>query len=156
MNLTAHGMPRNLFMKMARGGGGADVMAWLIAAQHSRHVILLRGVRELARPGDRCAMEGYTLLARAQQAAPDVVAEVIRHPSVGAWALRTLHGEDEPAGAEPSGLAAVAAAAAIRAGLPAEIDVPVISGGVMLPGLGLAAAGGDTAVVKTSPASVSS
>ncbi len=81
MSLTSHGMPQSLFMKMASGGGGADVMAWLIAAQHSKHVILLRGVRALARPGDRSAIEGYTLLARTQQAAPDVVAEVIEHPS---------------------------------------------------------------------------
>jgi HEXXH motif-containing protein len=156
MNLTHHQMPQSMFEAMARGGGGAEVMAELIAAQHSRHAILLRGVRELALPGDRCAIEGYTLLASVQQAAPDAAAAVIQHPSVGAWALRTLRGEHEPAGAEPSGLAAVAAAAAIKANLAAEIEVPVSHYGVMLPGLGQAAADGDTAVVRTSPASVSS
>jgi uncharacterized protein len=52
-------------------------------------------------------------------------------------------------GAEPGGLSAVAAAAAIRAGLPAEIEVAVTDGKVILPSLGAASASGATAVVRS-------
>ncbi|MGH3171223.1 MAG: aKG-HExxH-type peptide beta-hydroxylase, partial [Trebonia sp.] len=51
--------------------------------------------------------------------------------------------------ARPSGLAAIAAAAAIRAGTEAEIEVPVRDGVVLLPSLGAASAVGDTAVVRS-------
>jgi len=50
----------------------------------------------------------------------------------------------------------VAAAAAIRAGVAAEIEVPVTNGRVMLPSLGAADAGGTTAIVRTNPAEVHS
>jgi HEXXH motif-containing protein len=56
----------------------------------------------------------------------------------------------------PSGLAAVAAAAAIRAGLDAEIEVPVLGAGVLLPSLGAAEAVGRTAVVAAKEAEVRS
>jgi HEXXH motif-containing protein len=81
---------------------------------------------------------------------------VIRYSSVGAWAMRTLHalgGGPASPGAEPDMLCAVAAAAAIRAGLTAQIEVPVHNGSVMLPSLGAAAADGDRAVVRSAPAS---
>jgi uncharacterized protein len=155
VNAAHHRMPRALFEELARGGGGLAAVTELGAAQHSRHLILLRGVRESARPDDRFAAHGYDLLARVQHAAPHAAEAVIRHPSVGAWALRTLRGDRTLPGAEPGGLAVVAAAAAIRARLPAEIEVPVTDGRVMLPGLGLATAVGDAAVIRTSPPSVS-
>jgi HEXXH motif-containing protein len=75
---------------------------------------------------------------------------------VGAWALQALRGGQVAAGARPSGIAAVAAAAAIRAGLDAEIEVPVINAHVMLPSLGAAKAEGDTAVIRTGAAQVRS
>jgi len=52
-------------------------------------------------------------------------------------------------GAEPAGLCAVAAAAAIRARLSAEIEVPPMGGVVMLPSLGLAAVAGGSATVRS-------
>ena len=151
-------MPDVQFAELARGGAGADAIARLVAAQHSKHVILLRGVAEMARrgdrPDDRIAVAGWELLARAQRRDRAATERVIRYPSVGTWALRTLHDDQSVPDALPSGLAAVAAAAAIAAGVDAEIEVPVINGTVVLPSLGAADARGDTAVVRTRTAEI--
>jgi HEXXH motif-containing protein len=153
-----HAMPRGQFAELARGGGGADAIGRLVAAQQSKHVILLRGVAEMTRRGnrrdDQIALAGYELLARAQRKDRDAADQVIRYPSVGAWALHTLDGDPSVPGALPSGLATVAAAAAIKAGVDAEIEVPVVNGTVALPSLGAADARGDTAVVRTGTAEI--
>ena len=153
MSTEPHDMPRSQFMALAHGGGNTEAIEALVAAQHSKHVILLHGVKEAARPADRpddrLAMAGYELLAEVQRSDPGAAAEVIRHPSVGAWALHTLRGDQLLPWARPSGLAAVAAAAGIRAGMDLEIEVPVSNGSVLLPSLGIAAASGDTAIVRT-------
>jgi HEXXH motif-containing protein len=156
MDAGHHRMPRDLFEALARGGGGEDAVRELAAAQFSRHLILLRGVREVARPDDLFAVQGFELLADVQRHDPAAAEAVIRHPSVGAWALRTLRGDQALPGAEPGGMAAVAAAAAIRAGLPGEIEVRVTDGKIVLPTLGATTAHGDTATVRTCPAEVRS
>lgn len=156
MNVAHHRMPREMFQALARGGGGLHAVRELAAAQHSKHLLLLSAVAGAARSrDDRQGMRGYELLAEVQRQDPAAAEEVIRHPSVGAWAVRTLRAQAPPA-AEPAGLAAVGAAAAIRAGVPAEIEVPVTDGLVVLPSLGAAAANGQAAIVRTSPAEVSS
>jgi len=149
MSIEPHGMPRNQFMALAQLGGNTEAIEALVAAQHSKHMILLYGVKEAAQPDDRLAVAGYELLAEVQRSDPGAAAEVIRHPSVGAWALHTLRGDQLLPWARPSGLAAVAAAAVIRAGMDLEIEVPVSNGSVLLPSLGIAAASGDTAMVRT-------
>jgi HEXXH motif-containing protein len=149
-------MPRELFGELARGGGGADAVRELRAAQHSKHLFLIRGVREAALPGDRFALPGYQLLDEVRRHAPAAFEAVITYPSVGAWALRTLRRDQEVPGAVPAGLSVVAAAAAIRAGFSGQIEVPVTNGRVMLPSLGAAEAKGPTAVVRTSPPEVCS
>ena len=156
MNAPHHSMPRELFGALAAGGGGAHAVQELVAAQYSKHLILIRGVLEAAQPDDRFAVPGYQLLAEIQRQAPTVAEAVISYPSVGAWALRTLRGDQKPPGAVPSGLSAVAAAAAIRACFPAQIEVPVTDGRVILPTLGAVEANGRTALVRTSPPEVGS
>jgi uncharacterized protein len=156
MTIVHHRMPRSLFESLSRGEGGAAAVAELSAAQYSKHVILLRGVLEAAQPGDRFAAQGYNLLAEVHRRAPAAAENVIAHPSVGAWALRTLRGDQALPGAVPGGIAAVAAAAAIRAGIAVEIEVQAAGGSVMLPALGAAVCGGRTAVVRTKPAEVCS
>lgn len=155
-----HAMPRDQFVALARGGGGAAAIARLVAAQYSKHMILVRGVAEMARRGDRpddlLALAGLDLLARVQRQDPAAAGRVIRYPSVGAWALHTIRGDQSVPGAVPSGLAAVAAAAAITAGVDAEIEVPVRDGSVVLPSLGAADARGATAMVRTRSAEVRS
>jgi HEXXH motif-containing protein len=160
-----HSLTAEQFMALARGSGDAGAIGQLVAAQRSKHLILLGKVGELARRGDRpddaIAMAGYRLLARVQRLDAAAAAEVIGYPSVGAWALHVIQADssqagDAPAEARPSGLACVAAAAAIRAGLDAEIEVPVVNGTVLLPSLGAASAVGGTAVVATKQAEVRS
>ena len=150
--LQPHSLTAEEFAALGRGGGDTAV-GRLVAGQRSKHLILLASVAELARRGDRpddgLAVAGLELLAQAQQADRDAAGEVIGYPSVGAWALHTLRGSQGMPGARPSGLATVAAAAAIKAGLDAEIEVPVLNGRVLLPSLGVADAIGDTAVVAT-------
>jgi uncharacterized protein len=160
MTSEHHVLPRDQFLALARGGGGIDAIGNLVEAQHSRHMIMLVGVLNAARAGagpeGRLAVAGYEALAQAQGSDPAAAGEVIRYPSVGAWALRTLRRDDSIPGAQPGGLAAVAAAAAIRAGIATEIEVPVRDGKVVLPSLGAADAQGATAVVRTNPAEVRS
>jgi len=160
MTAEPHVLPRDQFLALARGGGGIDAIGNLVAAEHSRHMILVRGVFNAARagegPDDQLAVAGYEALAQAQRRDPDAASAVIRYPSVGAWALHTLRRDNSIPGARPGGLASVAAAAAIRAGISTEIEVPVRDGKVVLPSLGVADVQGDTAVVRTSPAEVRS
>ena len=133
--LDYHRVPGEAFDALAAGGGDHAAIDLLRRAQYSKHALLLHGVaadsRSLARD----------LLTRVELKDPDAVAAVIRYPSVGAWAFRTLlakRGQSHMPGATPDGLAALAAASAIRIGLPADIDVPVRQGMVVLPSLGVA------------------
>jgi uncharacterized protein len=153
-----HSLSAEQFAALARGGGGKDAIGQLIAAQQSKHLILLSKVAELARRGDHqddaLGVAGWQLLAQVREHDPAAAAEVTGYPSVGAWALHVIRSSIKPGagtaalpGVRPSGLAAVAAAAAIRAGLDAEIEVPVLGAGVLLPSLGTAKAAGPTAVV---------
>lgn len=151
-----HRMPRGQFEEIAQGGGGADAIQLLVTAQHSKHMILLASVAQRAPEDNRIAKSGYKLLARVQQQDRTAANTVISHPSVGAWALHTLRDSQAVPGATPDGLASVAAAAAIKAGIDAEIEVPVIGGTVMLPSLGAADIGGGTAVVRTKTAEIRS
>jgi HEXXH motif-containing protein len=140
-----HQMPPDLIAAMAAGGGGPRAAAVLTAAQHSKHLLLLHGVVSTAasarHPQAEAAREGYRLLARVQQQDPGAVAAVVHHPSVGAWAYRTvtaLRGGPDRPGAVPAGMGAIAAAAAIRAGVRADIEIPVTGGIAMLPSAGAA------------------
>jgi uncharacterized protein len=158
--IVHHTMPPDQFAALARGGGGPGAIAQLVAAQHSKHLILVGAVADMARrgdhPDDRIAVAGQELLARVQQQDPAAAERVIWYPSVGAWALHTLRGSRAIPGALPSGLASVAAAAAIRAGIDAEIEVPAFNGTAVLPSLGAADAGGGTAVIRTKTAEIRS
>ena len=171
-----HSLSSAQFASLARGGGGQDAIGQLVAGQQSKHLILLGRVAELARrgdhPDDALGVAGYQLLARVQREDPEAAAEVIGYPSVGAWALHVVRSsqartESVPTdtasasnaalpGVRPSGLANIAASAAIRAGLDAEIEVPVLGTGVLLPSLGTAEAVGRTAIVAAKEAEVRS
>lgn len=174
--IRPHSLSVEQFAALARGGGGQDAIGQLVAGQRSKHLILLSKVAELARrgdhPDDALGVAGYQLLAQVQLRDPAAAAEVIGYPSVGAWALHVIlssrtRTENAPTdtastvsaalpGVRPSGLATVAAAAAIRAGLDAEIEVPVLGAGVLLPSLGTAEAAGGTAIVAAQEAEVRS
>jgi HEXXH motif-containing protein len=145
MNTGYLRMPTDLLAAMAAGSGGPAVTSILAGALHSKHALLLRGVVMTSAATGHAeaalAQCGYDLLGSVQRSDPGAATALIRHPSVGAWAYRTvlaLRGGPEMNGATPAVLAAVAAAAAVRAGVPAEIEVPLTDGLVMLPSLGTA------------------
>ncbi len=143
MNLPVHSVPPDVFDDLAECRASTDGLRLLIAAQRSKHALLLRhlvDVAQAARP-EQAALTtaGYELLAEIQRADAQAAAAAMYHPPVGAWAARTLRGlsDAEPsADPRPGQLAAVAAAAAIRAGYPCTVQVPVIGGAVTLPSLG--------------------
>jgi HEXXH motif-containing protein len=124
------------------------VVGKLLDSQFSKRVVMLNAVLELA--GERCpgayrALAGaYRLIANVHSQDRAAVHAVLTHPSVGTWAvrcLRRLQGVSEspvPLTTDLGQLAAIAAAAAIRAGHAFTIEVPMRDGGIMLPTLGLA------------------
>lgn len=107
------------FTALARGEGGPEVVRDLRLARRSRTSLLIRLIATApeARPA-------YRLLVDADRTAPDEVAAVLDHPSVGAWAIRTALALRSHEPARPAELAFTAAAAALRAGLPVTLDFP--------------------------------
>lgn len=152
--LPRHRLSRDVFAALAAGGGGMDAMRELAAAEYSKHLILLRSVLAAAEGGDEYhhARLGYDLLAAAWRKDHRAAETVIKYPAVGAWARRTIQacrtGLPQP-GAEPARLRTVAAAAAIRARLPAEIEVTAIGGQVSLPSLGVVIVADPSVVVRS-------
>jgi uncharacterized protein len=145
MGLHYHSLSPKIFDALAAGGGGWAAAEELRRTQYSKHFLLLRGVvmtaEQTGHEQAALAARGYEVLAEAQRQAPGPVAALIQHPSVGAWARRTivaLRGGADTPGATPGGLAAVGAAAMVMAGLTTEIDVPVNNGIATLPSLGSA------------------
>jgi HEXXH motif-containing protein len=156
LNSNYHSIPRSAFDALAAGGGGPDAIRDLARARYSKHVTMLAGVVSQAEDAghrqQRLARRGFSLLAEVKRQHPAVADQVIMHPSVGAWALRAMGPSQERtelAGADPGWLSAIAAAAAIRAGVAAEIEVEAVDGAVMLPSLGRARVYGDAAVARS-------
>jgi HEXXH motif-containing protein len=146
--MIRHRVPAAMFGALAEGNGGPEAVRHLAAAEYSKNLLLVHGLvttaRDLAHPARDHARAGYELLARVQERAPEAVDAVLRYPSVGAWAsqaLLAMRGEQSRARTGlngPAGLAAVTAAAAIRARFPCAIDIPVTRGVVTFPSLGQA------------------
>jgi uncharacterized protein len=153
-NVRYHAISRELFQALAAGGGGPEAIRELAAAEHSKHSLLLRAVIEAAEAagGDqaRFARDGRDVLDAVEHRDPSIAARTIGYPSVGAWALSALRRQAGAPGADPARLAAVAAAAAVRSGLDAEVPVRPDAGVVCLPSLGAAAVDADIATVHSS------
>jgi HEXXH motif-containing protein len=121
------------------------VVARLKNGQLSKHLLLVRALLDAAPTETAVNLRaGLALLADIQRVRPDVVSAMMVHPHVGAWAahcLRILRQADAgqvPPETDLGHLAGAAAAAAIRAGLDFEVDVPVRNGIAHLPGVGTA------------------
>jgi uncharacterized protein len=126
------------FDALAAGFGDGDSVGQLIKAQRGerRKLLQLLHFRARATADDRF-LAGWALLARLEKEHPAELDEVLAHPYVQAWAENCLRSGDIAAlPAEAAHLAAIAAAAAIRAGARAEVTVPVSQGHVHLPTLG--------------------
>ena len=128
MTLRPQFLPKEVFFDLAVGGGGGDAVERLWMGQDSKRLLLLRGVRDLAGEDAERVRHAFGLLAEIQDAAPEAAKAVLRYPTMGSWGLGTLHAlSGQAAGGaldEPDGMAAVAAAAAIRSGRDETIEVP--------------------------------
>jgi HEXXH motif-containing protein len=153
---SEHRLSPAAFDELAAGRGGRAAVAELAAAEDSKHRLLLLGVLDAARQAgvdqEASARQAYDVLAAAHELNPQAAEAVIRYPAVGAWALRTVRrarGWDGLPGAVPEGLGAVAAAAAITAGLTAELKIRGTGPAIVLPSVGAAGLPGGGATIRT-------
>ena len=107
MLLPQHAMPSRLFDALAGGGGGPDAIHELVAAQLSKHLLLLQqvfaGGQHAAPRQAGQTRQGWELLTAVQHHDPAMAEALIQYPAVGAWALRTaLVAKGAPAVAAPS------------------------------------------------------
>ncbi|MER7459830.1 FxsB family cyclophane-forming radical SAM/SPASM peptide maturase [Micromonospora sp. NPDC126480] len=114
-------------------GYGTDASTRQLAAVHLAKTRALLVALSPATAGHPVAGPAWDRLVELDVTAPAAVRDVLAHPFVRRWAHRCL---ETPALADLGRLAAVAAAAAIRAGAPVELDVPVRDGVLSLPTLG--------------------
>ena len=140
-----HRIPAPVLDELFSGPVGAAAVALLRAGQHSRRLLLLKELR------DRTAQDdAWRVLVDADRRAPEVVRDILACPTVGVWltrAVRQLRGivDDGPAATDLGG---IAAAAAMRAGCDAVVDVPVVGGWVRLPSIGLLRVAGADGTVR--------
>ncbi|MFF0594065.1 aKG-HExxH-type peptide beta-hydroxylase [Streptomyces antibioticus] len=140
-SLPHHHLPVSGVSEILRGEGGPDTVGLLLKAERSRRLLLLRMLDDATDLGP-----AWDLLSRTQRHSPEVIEDLLMYPQTGMWlatALRRLRGttagDDEPPLWVVLGHAnALAAAAALRAGLDFSLDVPVRHGRVPLPTLGCA------------------
>jgi HEXXH motif-containing protein len=149
MRLPSHHLPQELFLALSRGSGGSKAIEQLVAAEYSKHMLLVRGVLDTAtRIGHDEAdqvRQAYELLAAIQDHYPGAAEGVIRHPAAGSWALRALSGllgrdglvgQPRVPNTAPGDLARLAAAAAVQVGARFSIKVPAPGGVLALPAAG--------------------
>lgn len=134
---------------LATGHGSAATLALLAATQLSITRALLASCRD--RSGATAAWE---LLVHLDRAAPDAVLAVLAHPFVRPGLVHRLDPAALPGvGAAVDPLPALAVAAALRAGIPAVLQVPLRSDAITLPTFGrlLLPGAGESAEVTVRP-----
>ncbi|RLP95153.1 hypothetical protein EAD89_02240 [Micromonospora sp. BL4] len=118
------------FAGLAGGHGEPSALDVLRGGQLGRRRLLTVAAAR-AYGDDPLVRRGLDLLTRAERADPAAVAEVLAHPPLTGWARAAI---DRPA--DPGYLAALAAAAAARAGLAFELTLPCPDGTLLLPTIG--------------------
>ncbi|MEV6827159.1 HEXXH motif domain-containing protein [Amycolatopsis sp. NPDC051102] len=153
--LPVHRIGTADFDAIADGTGDVGAVRLLREAERSRRLLLLRAITDFVvkDPALRGPLthpeEAWDLLARAQASAPEALDLLLGHPYTGTWAgytIRLLHRQITgvcPLWMHLGHLHALAAAAAIRAGLSFSVAIPLWSGTASLPGLGMARFGPD-------------
>ena len=151
MTITNHPLPEAAFTELAEGGGSPATMRLLGDAQRSKHLMLLHAIAEAAggpESGPAAFRAGYEQLARIRDTAPGAAAWLLGLPHLGGWVHDTLIHLDQGTAADFGHFACLVAAAAIRAGLPVDLAVPVRGGRVRLPGLGSLLVASETSWVR--------
>jgi uncharacterized protein len=131
-------LPGAHFDALATGFGDARVVAELVRGQRDDRRKLLQLLRVRARASaDELFLAAWAMLVRLAAERPAELDRVLAHPYVRAWAEHCLRAGDAAAlPADAAHLAAITAAAAIRAGVRVEMMVPATEGYVHLPTLG--------------------
>lgn len=128
--MPTHAVPHSTIDALARGYGDDRDVGCLAESQRTLRRGLLAGVHA------RATTPGWDLLTRLDAEHRDAVDTVLDHPYVRVWAVESLRDATHA-----GHLANITAAAAIRAGVKAEITVRVLDGLVHLPTLGVLEAG---------------
>ncbi|MCX4729532.1 HEXXH motif-containing putative peptide modification protein [Streptomyces sp. NBC_01363] len=145
-------LPDHMLRQLGRTEGDSDTLHVLVRDQDTRRLLLLRALLDAAEaaPAAVCPprsldrlRQDWALLETAERADRTAVRTVLLHPLAGPWAqrcLRGLSGSGPVAGpglrADLDHLSALAAAAAIRAGIPFTTRLTAHDGLLSLPTLG--------------------
>lgn len=145
--LATHGLARKDLDALARGDGSGEAVLALRSAKRSKVLVTLLTLLESA-PSAGGPLgpfaQAWDLLAAAEEADPAAAGTVLALPAVHSWAaqaLRHLRGSvpsEAPLWFVLGHLHAIAAAAAVSAGLEFRTSIPVFAGLAVLPTLGAA------------------
>lgn len=165
--VSTHSLRQDEFDALGAGYGSADTVVRLGEAQQSLRRSLLARVAETAPSKNAVFARAWDLLATLDETHPAEVSAVLAHPYVRVWAVQCLSApESDPDESNPTSesdaasdsdtasesdtasphfahLGAIAASAALRAGVGAELALPVFGCAVHLPGLGALALDSD-------------
>ncbi|MFF9345998.1 aKG-HExxH-type peptide beta-hydroxylase [Streptomyces sp. NPDC014734] len=147
---------------LGRTEGDADTLHVLVRDQDTRRLLLLRALLDAAEaaPASLCPppaldrlRQDWALLETAERADRAAVRTVLFHPFTGPWAQRCLRGlsgtaTDPELTTELRHLGALAAASAIRAGLPFTTRLTAREGLLALPTLGALRTASSTSPVR--------
>jgi HEXXH motif-containing protein len=140
--LTSHLLPEAAFTALAEGAGRPATVRLLRDAQLSKHLMLLHAIADAASTagdsgaGPAAFRSGYALLAELQATSEGGGDWLLGQPHLGSWARDCLIRLEQGSAADFAHFSCLVAAAAVRGGVPFELDVPVRGGRVLLPGLG--------------------
>jgi uncharacterized protein len=143
--MPVHALAGGAFDRLAAGPGDVDAMRELAGVRLSRARMLVMTVATGQEPwrdgGLRAAWEaGWALLRKLERDHQDAVHEVLGEPHTAAWAWRCLHPPpDADRDLDRAHMAGVAAAVALRAGVSADLPLPVRNGLVHVPTVGAVA-----------------
>ena len=153
--LAAHQVPAVDLRALAAGEIDTGVISRLKAAALSRHQLLLTALMRAAAQSAAAAhaatlVPAYRLLAAVQARDERVVRDLLALPQVGSWAAHCLSRMNvfpgprdgvSPLDTDLGQLAVIACTAALRAGYPFDLDIPLRRGAVTFPALGTARPG---------------
>jgi hypothetical protein len=131
----SHGLTWSQFAEFCAGPVDHTIVSSLRDGQYSRRRLLLSAIVDAAPELD----DAWRILVAADERDPAAVEHVLMSPLVGVWlaqAVRLLHGAATDGPVELGFLRSLAAAAAIRARVPCELQLPVVAGVVTLPTVG--------------------
>jgi HEXXH motif-containing protein len=134
-----HRLDTDHMAALAAGLGGPSAVHELKAVQISRRLLLLKYVGDNWAADRHIWDDAVATLSRVQECRPEIVADLMGDPLVGAWLNRTttqLRGTGSASEADLHHVGGVAASAAMRAGIDAELTGYAVNGRLTLPQFG--------------------